>query len=168
MTRGEPFADIVDGRALAQAIVDTVREPLLVLDKELRVVAASRSFYLTFQVSAAETQHRLVYDLGDGQWDIPALRTLLEKIVPEKSVLDGYEVEHEFPTIGRRIMLLNARKVFYEVEAHTTLLLAFEDITDRRTVDRELQLLLHQKDLLVEEMRHRIANSLQIIASILR
>ena len=167
MTRGEPFADIVDGRALAQAIVDTVREPLLVLDKELRVVAASRSFYLTFHVSPAETQHRLVYDLGDGQWDIPALRTLLEKIVPEKSVLDGYEVEHEFPTIGRRIMLLNARKVFYEVEAHTTLLLAFEDITDRRTVDRELQLLLHQKDLLVEEMRHRIANSLQIIASIL-
>src|SRR4051794_15039511 len=114
MTRSEPFADIVDGRALAQAIVDTVREPLLVLDEDLRVVSASRSFYLTFQVSPAETQDRLVYDLGDGQWDIPALRNLLEKIVPEKAVLDGYEVEHEFPTIGRRIMLLNARKVFYE------------------------------------------------------
>src|SRR5438045_7287478 len=102
MGRRNPFAAHGDGLALAQAIVDTVREPLLVLDKDLRVVAASRSFYLTFQVGPVETQDRLVYDLGDGQWDIPALRVLLEKIVPEKAVLDGYEVEHEFPTIGRR------------------------------------------------------------------
>ena len=109
-----PFANFGNGRALAQAIVDTVREPLLVLDKDLRVVAASRSFYLTFRASRQETQGRLLYALGDGQWDIPALRTLLEKIVPEHGVMDDYEVENAFPIIGLRVMLLNARKVYYE------------------------------------------------------
>ena len=162
-----PFAAIDDGRALAQAIVDTVREPLLVLDKDLRVIAASRSFYETFQADRAETQGRLLYTLGDGQWDIPALRSLLGKIVPEESVLDGFEVEHEFPKIGRRTMLLNARTVVSETNAHTALLLAIEDITERRETERELQHLLSQKELLLEEMQHRIANSLQIIASIL-
>ncbi len=167
MARGMPFADIEDGRALAQAIVDTVREPLLVLDKDLRVVAASRSFYLTFRVNRQETQGQLLYALGDGQWDIPALRALLEKIAPDHSVLDDFEVEHEFPEIGQRVMLLNARKVFYERNNHTTILLAIEDITARRAAEREVQQLLHQKELLLEEMQHRIANSLQIIASIL-
>ncbi|MFM9848888.1 MAG: sensor histidine kinase [Hyphomicrobiaceae bacterium] len=162
-----PFSDIRDGRALAQAIVDTVREPLLVLDKDLRVVAASRSFYLTFRVNRQETQGRLLYALGDGQWDIPSLRTLLEKIVPEHGVMEDYEVEHEFPSIGLRVMLLNARKVYYEGNSHTTILLAIEDITARRAAEREMQQLLHQKELLLEEMQHRIANSLQIIASIL-
>ena len=160
-----PFAAI--GDALAQAIVDTVREPLLVLDRKLRVIAASRSFYETFQVAREETQGRLLYTLGDGQWDIPALRALLGDIVPEESVLDGFEVEHEFPKIGRRTMLLNARTVISETNAHTALLLAIEDISERRASERELQHLLRQKELLLEEMQHRIANSLQIIASIL-
>lgn len=167
MTLRRRLAGLGDGGALAQAVVDTVREPLLVLDKDLRVVAASRSFYLTFRVDRQETQGRMVYELGDGQWDIPALRTLLEKIVPEHAVMEGYEVEHEFPLIGRRAMFLNARKVFYEGNNHTTLLLAIEDITERRSAEREVQQLLHQKELLLEEMQHRIANSLQIIASIL-
>jgi chemotaxis protein methyltransferase CheR len=162
-----PFSDFVDGRTLAQAIVDTVREPLLVLDKDLRVVAASRSFYLTFRVSRQDTQGRLLYALGDGQWDIPALRSLLEKIAPEHGVMEDYEVEHAFPVIGLRTMLLNARKVYYEGNNHTTILLAIEDVTARRAAEREMQLLLHQKELLLEEMQHRIANSLQIIASIL-
>ena len=141
--------------------------PLLVLDKDLRVVAASRSFYLTFRVSRQDTQGRMLYALGNGQWDIPALRELLEKIVPEHGELDGYEVRHAFPEIGERVMLLNARKVFYEGNNQTTMLLAFEDITERRADEREMQLLLEQKDLLLQEMQHRIANSLQIIASIL-
>ena len=156
-----------DGHTLAQAIVDTVREPLLVLDKDLRVVAASRSFYVTFRVRRQDTQGRMLYALGDGQWDIPALRALLEKIAPEHAELDGYEVRHAFPEIGERVMLLNARKVFYEGNNHSTILLGFEDITERRAAEREMQLLLEQKDLLLQEMQHRIANSLQIIASIL-
>ena len=167
MTAMGLFATIEDGRALAQAIVDTVREPLLVLDKDLRVVAASRSFYETFQADRKDTQGRLLYTLGDGQWDIPALRTLLEKILPEKSVMNGYEVEHEFPKIGLRTMLLNARTVFSEGNAPAALLLAIEDISERRAVERELAQLMRQKELLLEEMQHRIANSLQIIASIL-
>jgi two-component sensor histidine kinase len=166
MTVG-PFAAFDDGRALAQAIVDTVREPLLVLDKGLRVVSASRSFYKTFQADRQETEGHLLYTLGDGQWDIPVLRTLLGKIVPDESVLDDYEVEHEFPKIGKRTMLLNARTVVSERNAHTALLLAIEDVSERRATERELAQLMRQKELLLEEMRHRIANSLQIIASIL-
>jgi PAS domain-containing protein len=115
-----------DAAALAQAIVDTIREPLLVLDKDLRVLAASRSFYLTFKVAQEETEDRLLYELGDGQWDVCGLRVLLESIVPEQGVMDNFEVEHLFPKIGRRTMLLNARKVFYEGNSHTTMLLGIE------------------------------------------
>ena len=161
------FADTNAGHTFAQAVVDTVREPLLMLDKDLRVVAASRSFYVAFEVNPQETQGRLLYALGDGQWDIPALRTLLEKILPEQAVLEDYEVEHNFPHIGLRVMLLNARQVVHEGEAKTTLLLAIEDVTKRRAAERDLLHLLNQKELLLEEMQHRIANSLQIIASIL-
>jgi two-component sensor histidine kinase len=160
------FTDVGDTRALAQAIVDTVREPLLVLDSDLHVVAASRSYYRTFQVSREDTQGRYLYSLGAGQWDSKALRSLLGRIVPDGSVMEDYEVEDDFPGLGRRIMLLNARKVFYEGNSHT-LLLAIEDITDRRTAEREMKALLDQKEMLLEEMQHRVANSLQVIAGIL-
>jgi two-component sensor histidine kinase len=169
-----PFIENNDAATLAQAIVDTVREPLLVLDKDLRVLAASRSFYLTFKVARTDTQGRLLYALGDGQWDIPGLRLLLEKIVPEHGVMEDYEVEHQFPGIGRRTMLLNARKVFYEGNSHTTLLLGIEDVSERRALEREKDELLRQKDaflrekdMLLEELQHRVANSLQIIAAII-
>ena len=170
----EHLQNIKDTRALAQAIVDTVREPLLVLDGDLRVLAVSRSFYLTFQVHRQDVLGRPLYALGDGQWHIPALRMLLEKIIRERTSMDAFEVEHEFPKIGRRIMLLNARSVFYADHSHTTLLLAFEDVTERRAIEREreellrqTEELLRQKDVLLQEMEHRVANSLQIIASIL-
>jgi two-component sensor histidine kinase len=170
LLRAEPtisFDKSDDASALANAIVDTIREPLLVLDQDLRVVAASRSFYLTFKVNRQDTEGRRLYTLGNGQWDIPALRLLLEQIVPEHTVMEAYEVEQEFPGIGRRTMLLNARKVFYEGNSHSTLLLAIEDVTERRATERVLQDLLEQKDMLLQEMSHRVANSLQIIASIL-
>jgi chemotaxis protein methyltransferase CheR len=155
------------GKQLAQSIVDTVREPLLALDSALRVVAASRSFYTTFQVDPQETQGHLLYELGDGQWNIPALRALLENILPDHGVMDGYEVQHEFPQLGSRIMLLNAREISYSEDADPGILLAIEDITARRLEERQLHRLLEQKELLLEEMQHRIGNSLQIIASIL-
>jgi len=161
------FTDIADACALAQAIVDTVHEPVLVFDKDLRVIAASRSFYSVFKVSPQDTQGRLLYELGDGQWDIPRLRLLLEKIIPEQGVMEDYEVEHEFPGVGHRTMLLNARQVFYEGGADTTILLGIEDVTDQRASEREKEELLRQKDVLLEEMQHRVANSLQIIASII-
>jgi chemotaxis protein methyltransferase CheR len=161
------FTDIADAFALAQAIVDTVHEPVLVFDKDLRVIAASRSFYSVFKVSPQDTQGRLLYELGDGQWDIPRLRLLLEKIIPEQGVMEDYEVEHEFPGVGHRTMLLNARQVFYEGGADTTILLGIEDVTGQRASEREKEELLRQKDVLLEEMQHRVANSLQIIASII-
>jgi chemotaxis protein methyltransferase CheR len=174
MPNNQPFIENRDAETLAQAIVDTVREPLLVLDKDLRVLAASRSFYQTFKVAPNTTQGQFLYSLGDGQWDIPGLRLLLEKIVPEHGVMDDYEVEHQFPEIGKRTMLLNARKVFYEGNSHTTILLGIEDVTERRAADREkenmlrkLQALLREKDVLLEELEHRVGNSLQIIAAII-
>ncbi|MDP3802740.1 sensor histidine kinase [Brevundimonas sp.] len=165
---------IEDAQTLAQAIVDTIHEPLIVLDGGLRVLAASRAFYEIFKVDPVHTMGRLLYDLGDGQWNIPALRLLLETIIPEKTAMDGFEVDHDFPGVGRRTMLLNARKVIYATSSNSTILLAFTDVTARRTVERELaellehtEELLRQKQVLLQEMQHRVANSLQIIASIL-
>ena len=163
----DQFSNVADACALAQSIVDTVREPLIVLDKGLRVIAASRSFYSAFKVNPEETQGRLFYALGDGQWDIPRLRVLLEKIIPEHGVMEDYEVEHEFPNLGHRIMRLNARQVFYEGGADTTILLGIEDVTQRHTLERQKDELLKQKDTLLEEIQHRISNSLQIIAGII-
>jgi two-component sensor histidine kinase len=163
----EQFTNVADACALAQSIVDTVREPVIVLDKALRVIAASRSFYSAFEVSPEETQGKLLYALGDGQWDIPKLRLLLEKIIPEHGVMENYEVEHEFPHLGTRTMLLNARQVFYKEGAETTVLLGIEDVTVRRKLEQEKDDLLRQKDVLLEEIQHRIANSLQIIAGII-
>jgi chemotaxis protein methyltransferase CheR len=169
-----PIRRIEDAQTLAQAIVDTIHEPLLVLDADLRVLAASRAFYDVFQVDRSHTMDCLLYDLGDGQWNIPALRLLLETIIPEKTAMDGFEVAHAFPGLGHRIMLLNARKVLYATGAQATILLAFTDITARRAIEVEraeflarTEDLLHQKQTLLDEMQHRVANSLQIIASIL-
>ena len=126
-----------DAMAYAQNIVDTVREPLLILDATLRVRSANRAFYQTFHVSPRETEGRLIYELGNGQWDIPDLRTLLEDIVPTSSVFDDFELEHTFPDIGRRVMLLNARKL--QANHHGELLvLAMEDVTARKRAEELL------------------------------
>jgi chemotaxis protein methyltransferase CheR len=169
-----PIENIADAQTLAQAIVNTIIEPFVVLDEGFRVLAASRSFYDAFQVNREETQGRKLYELGDGQWDIPALRELLETIIPEHTAMDGFEVEHDFPALGRRTMLLNARKVIYDNSDASTILLAFLDVTERRAIEREkaelldqTKDLLRQKQVLLQEMQHRVANSLQIIASIL-
>src|SRR5947209_6737864 len=165
--RDKILRTIEDERALAEAIVDTVREPLVVLDRDLRVVSASRSFYRTFAMEPRNTIGRMFYQLDHGQWDIPALRKLLEDVIPGHRTIEAYEVEHDFPAIGRRIMLLNARQVFDEAHGDATLLLAIEDVTQRRDAEHEKDELLRQKEVLLQEMQHRVANSLQIIASIL-
>lgn len=169
-----PIASIEDAQTLAQAIVNTIPEPFIVLDGQLRVLVASRSFYEVFKVDAEQTRGSLLYALGDGQWDIPALRLLLETIIPERVAMDGFEVEHDFPNVGRRTMLLNARQVVYDDSSDSTILLAFTDVTMRRAIEREkeellqqTEELLRQKQILFQEMQHRVANSLQIIASIL-
>src|SRR6476620_8675223 len=131
----EPLFEDIQNYALN--IVDTVREPLLILDTTLRVRSANRAFYQTFQVSSAETENRLIYELGNGQWDIPDLRTLLEDVVPKSSVFNDFELEHTFPVIGRRVMLLNARKL--QAGHHGELLvLAMEDVTPRKRAEEAL------------------------------
>jgi PAS domain S-box-containing protein len=134
--------ELRDDRALDyfQNIVETVREPLIILDSDLRVTGASRSFYKTFSVTKEETEGRLLYELGDRQWDIPALRTLLEEILPERTQFDGFEVVHEFPRVGRRVILLNARRIISEERNATTILLAIEDITERKRVEKKLEI----------------------------
>jgi two-component sensor histidine kinase len=163
----DQFTNVADACALAQSIVDTVREPVIVLDKGLRVIAASRSFYSAFKVRPDETQGRLFYALGDGQWDIPKLRVLLDEIIPEHRVIEDYEVEHEFPHLGHRTMRLSARQAFYEGGADTTIVLGIEDVTERHLLERQKDELLKQKDTLLDEIQHRISNSLQIIAGII-
>ncbi len=131
----EPIVEHIE--TYAQDIVDTVREPLLMLDTTLRVRSANRAFYQTFKVTSDETENRLIYELGNGQWDIPALRTLLEDIVPKSSVFNDFELEHDFPAIGRRVMLLNARKL--QAGDHGELLvLAMEDVTARKQAEEAL------------------------------
>ncbi|MEO5706037.1 MAG: histidine kinase dimerization/phosphoacceptor domain -containing protein [Alteraurantiacibacter sp.] len=169
-----PVRTLAEANLLAQAIVNTIPEPFLVLDANLRVLEASRSFYEVFLVDPAATQGQLLYLLGHGQWDIPALRLLLETILPDRVAMDGFEVDHDFPNIGRRVMLLNARKVLYDESDTMAILLAFRDVTERRAIEREKEALLkrsedlrRQNEILLQEMKHRVANSLQIIASIL-
>src|SRR5207342_311998 len=166
------FNKLQNACAFAEAIVNTVREPLVVLDQDLRVVAASRSFYRTFKVNREATEGKLLFELGDGVWDVPKLRSLLEKILPadgaiEAGAIEAYEIERDFPGIGCRTMCLNARKVLYETGSRANILLGIEDITQRLILEGEKDDLLRQKDILLEELQHRVANSLQIIASII-
>lgn len=113
---------------------DTAREPFLILDPKLRVIGANKSFYENFQVSKKQTENHLIYDLGNGQWDIPELRKLLENILPKKKVFNDYEVKHVFPDIGPKIMLLNARRL----DTTSQILLAIEDITLKREIETRL------------------------------
>jgi diguanylate cyclase (GGDEF)-like protein/PAS domain S-box-containing protein len=139
MTRSQEFSD---------SVIDTIREPLIILDHDLRVVTASRSFYEFFKVKPEETVGKLIYDLGNKQWDIPMLRELLETILPEKATFDNYEVQHDFATIGKRIMLLNARQIERVLGKEHIILLAIEDITERRQAEEELK----EKDKFVESI----------------
>jgi two-component system CheB/CheR fusion protein len=129
----------LDAREYSESIINTVREPLIVLDQDLRVVTASRSFYEFFKVKPEETVGQLIYDLGNKQWNIPKLRELLETILPQKTTFNNYEVEHDFATIGRRTMLLNARQIERVLGKERIILLAIEDITERREIEKGLE-----------------------------
>jgi PAS domain S-box-containing protein len=122
----------------AESIINTVHEPLIVLNQDLRVVTASRSFYEFFKVNPEETVGQLIYDLGNKQWDIPKLRELLENILPQKTTFDNYEVEQDFAAIGRRVMLLNARQIERASGKERIILLAIEDITERKRLENIL------------------------------
>ena len=131
-------ASLRETLAYTESIVDTVREPLIVLDGALRVRTASRAFYDTFGVSRERTEGQFIYDLGNGQWNIPALRTLLEEVLPRETSMKDFEVEHDFPSLGVRVMLLNASKLRRKGNHSELILLAVEDITERKRLSEAL------------------------------
>ncbi|MDD2899608.1 MAG: histidine kinase dimerization/phospho-acceptor domain-containing protein [Desulfuromonadaceae bacterium] len=131
--------EIQDAREYSENIVETVREPLVVLNSDLKILTANHSFYKTFKVTPDDTIGNFIYDVGNRQWDIPKLRVLVEEILPNDTVINGYEVEHDFPDIGHKIILLNAREISRKQIGSHIILLAMEDITDRKQVEEELQ-----------------------------
>jgi two-component system, chemotaxis family, CheB/CheR fusion protein len=132
---------VTNARDYAEAIVTTTREPLVILDKHLHVKTANASFYKTFLVTELQTEGRLIYELGNKQWDIPALRILIEKILPGKDSLSDFEVEHNFPIIGQRHMLLNGREMISDASGEKLILLSIQDITDRSKAAQESSML---------------------------
>ncbi|MDD5050926.1 MAG: hypothetical protein PHV93_04310 [Candidatus Pacebacteria bacterium] len=125
-----------------KTVVDIMHEPFLILDKNLCVMAANESFYRTFQVEARDTEKKLVYELGNGQWNIPSLRKLLEEILPRNSFFKGFEVSHDFPLVGHKVMILNARRIYREgVQSKMfppIILLAMEDVSEMMLVAKRL------------------------------
>jgi len=146
-------------------IIETIREPLLILDQDLRVVTVSRSFYEVFKVKPEETVGQLIYDLGNKQWDIPRLRDLLEKILPENDSFDDYEVEHDFTTIGKRTMLLNARQIERRMGKERIILLAIEDITERKKIEDGLEKTHEELKELTTELKRAVQVKSEFLAN---
>jgi len=152
-----------------KTVVDIVREPILILDKNLRVMAANDCFYQTFQVERKDTEQKVVYDLGNGQWNIPALRKLLEDILPTNSFFKGFEVEHNFPAIGRKVMILNARQIHFKETGATklfppTIFLAMEDVTDMMAVAETLAGHAKQFETKLNDRTERLAGQIKVLS----
>jgi signal transduction histidine kinase len=147
------------GHIQAQGIVDTLEEPLLVLDRNQCVVAGNNGFFHAFHVTKDETLGESLFSLGNGQWDIPELKKLLLDVIPKSTAIVGYEVRHDFPGLGPRTMLVSARRLVHPDSANTNVLLLFEDVTERRRVDA-------QKDILLAETRHRMKNLMAMVRAL--
>jgi hypothetical protein len=157
-----------EGWTYIKTVVDVVREPVLILDKEFRVMAANEPFYRTFQVQPKDTEKKIVYELGNGQWDIPDLRKLLEDILPKQTFFKGFEVAHEFPLIGSKVMILNARQIHFNADTAQELfppiiLLAMEDITEIITVAKKLAYHTNQFETKLTEQTQRMESHISTL-----
>ena len=141
-----------------KTVVDVVREPVLILDKNFCVMAANESFYRVFQVDPKDTEQKVVYELGNGQWNIPALRKLLEDILPKNTFFKGFEVTHEFPSIGHKSMILNARQIHVKEDSSfpPIILLAMEDVTEMMAVAETLAIHTKQMEATLTERTNRL------------
>ena len=149
----------------ADAIVETLREPFLVLTSDLRVNSANQAFFEAFQVTPQETEQRLIYELGSGQWDQPSLRTLLTEVLTTKAAFDNYEVKFDFPNIGARVMLLNARRLIQADGVTDLILLALQDVTDRVKLQDDLIEISRNKDNFLSMLGHELRNPLSSVVS---
>lgn len=151
---------------LTRVIVNTLHEPIVILDRNLCVVIGNKAFYKKFGVNYDKIHGKKFSELGNGEWNIPALTSLLEQIIPEKTKIEDYEVTHKFEKMGSRVMIINARSMKLN-NGNYDVFVSITDTTDDRKIQRDKENLMLQKDILLKEMRHRIANSLQLIASII-
>lgn len=126
---------IEDALQYTEGIINTVHDPLIILYEDFRVALASLSFYQTFEVKPEETEGQFIYDLGNHQWDIPKLRQLLEEILPKTTSFDHFEIEHDFPHIGPRVMLLNARRIYLQANHTKLIIITIKDITEGRKIE---------------------------------
>jgi len=160
-----PARAIVMRKIIPLDVVETIREGLLVLEPDLTIRFANRSFCQTFAVTPEDTVGRKLYELGNGQWDIAKLRTALETIIPGRTTIEAFEVDQLFPSIGRRTMMLNARMVYRPGNKIQQILLAIEDVTERVRLEREHAVAHERIGMLMQELTHRVKNSLQSIAA---
>ena len=154
-----------DARDYAEAIIATIYEPMLILDKDFKVKSANKSFYKYFGVKEDETEGVLLYDLGNGQWDIPALHDLLEKVIPRNTSFQEFEIKHNFPHLGEKILLLNANRIIQKSGQEHLILLAFEDVTNQKRIENELneaKIYAELSAIIAEEAKNKAENSMEI------
>jgi len=157
----------VVAHSLALAVIESSKAPLVLLDGDLKIIAASASFHRAFQIDAATTPGQPLFKLGDGEWDVPQLRSLLKATLLARAEIGAYEMDLERPARNKRHLVLNAQRLDYGDAEGVRLLLTVSDVTDARAAEKFKDDLLREKAVLLQELHHRVANSLQIIAAVL-
>ncbi|OQX87055.1 hypothetical protein B6D60_04860 [candidate division KSB1 bacterium 4484_87] len=159
--------EIEKAKHFAESIIQTIHEPLIVLDPELRVITANKAFYRSFGEKQERVKGKPLFSLSGGQWDIPELRELLNKILPQNTAFNNLEVNFRFANMGNRAVLLNARRIYQDTKKTEMILLAINDITEQKEREKKLEKSLHIQNILISEIHHRVKNNLNLVVSLL-
>ncbi|MBX5147621.1 sensor histidine kinase [Rhizobium lentis] len=149
------------GHVQAQGIVDTMTQPVVVLDQHFCITTANNAFIKAFEVDRDDILSQNFFGLGNGQWDVPELRRLISSVIPRSAAVIGFEVKHDFPTIGHRTFLVDARRLVHPDDNSPNILVIFDDVTERQRHDAEM-------DFIVAEMRHRLRNLAAVVQSVVK